>query len=58
MISVDRSIKLMEETKADFGEDLNIVSAKFYNLKATLCFILENFQGAMDAANAGLGAII
>lgn len=55
---MDRSIKLMEETKADFGEDFNIVSAKFYNLKATLCFILENFQGAMDAANAGLGAII
>jgi len=35
-VSVDRSIQLMEETKADFGDDYNIVGCKFYNLKATL----------------------
>lgn len=57
-VSVDRAIQLMEETKSDFGEDLNIVGAKFYNLKATLCFVLENWQGAVDATNTGLGMLI
>jgi hypothetical protein len=57
-VSVDRAIQLMEETKSDFGEDLNIVGAKFYNLKATLSFVLENWQAAVDATNTGLGMLI
>jgi len=48
----------MIETKSDFGDDYNIVGCKFYNLKATLCYILENFQGALDASNEGLKMLI
>ena len=48
----------MEETKSDFGEDYNIVGAKFYNLKATLLFIIENFTGALADAEQGLKMLI
>lgn len=44
----------MEETKADFGNDIHIVSAKFHTLKANANFILENWQTAIDAAKKGL----
>jgi hypothetical protein len=44
----------MEETKADFGDDIHIVSAKFHTLKANVNFVLENWQTTMEAAKKGL----
>jgi hypothetical protein len=48
------AIQLMEETKADFGTDIHIVSAKFHTLKANANFVLQNWQTSMDAAQKGL----
>ena len=44
----------MEETKADFGDDVHIVSAKFHTLKANSNFIMEQYQVALEASNGGL----
>ena len=57
---IAESVKIVTEiaTYHDFGEDYNIVGAKFYNLKATLLFIIENFTGALAAAEQGLKMLI
>jgi hypothetical protein len=52
--SVRRAFEILEMSKVEFGNDVDVVRAKFYTLESNVNFVLQRYQPSNDCATAGL----
>lgn len=52
--SVKKAFELLEVTKAEIGNEYDVVKSKFHNLEASVNFVIGNYKACMDAATEGL----
>lgn len=52
--SIRRAFEILEMSKVEFGNDVDVVRAKFYGLESNVNFVLQRYQPSLDCATAGL----
>jgi hypothetical protein len=54
MASIKEAFVMRDNLAAEFGEDLPVVSARYYMQLADLCFVTRKYQECVEAAMAGI----
>ncbi len=54
LVSVSKSFSLLEASKVEFGNDLDVIKAKFSLLESNVYFILHEFVDSLAAATKGI----
>lgn len=52
--SINEAFVMRDNLAAEFGEDLPVVSARYFMQLADLCFVVRKYQECIDAAVKGI----
>ena len=54
ILSIRKAFELLELSKVEFGNDIDVVKAKFYLLESNVNFVLQRFVECLDCSTKGL----
>ena len=54
LASINEAFQMRDKLASEFGEDLPVVSARYFMQLADLCFVTRRYLECMDAASKGV----
>lgn len=57
LVSIQKAFELLELSKIEFGNDVDVVRAKFYALRSNVNFVLHRYVDSLESATQGIAHV-